>query len=145
MTDQAQSVSIRWADIDSNRHVRHSVYYDWGADARMAHFRGTGMTVENMERLQVGVILLREECVFRREILPGDEVGITVELVSAKKDFSRWSVRHRILKNDDILCATLTVDGAWIDMQLRKMTVPPESFMEGFNKMDRPEDFKWLD
>ena len=96
-----QPVNVRWADIDINRHVRHSVYYDWGADARLEYFRLIGMTVEKMQTLHIGVILLREECVFRREIRLGDQVSITLELLNARRDYSRWSIRHKILKDPE--------------------------------------------
>src|SRR5688572_26908744 len=109
-----QPVALRWSDIDINHHVRHSVYYDWGADARLEYFRLIGMTVERMQPLQIGVILLREECVFRREIRLGDKVTITLELLNARKDYSRWSIRHKIMKDADTVGSILTVDGAWI-------------------------------
>lgn len=140
-----QPVTVRWADIDINKHVRHSVYYDWGADARLEYFRLLGMTVEKMQTLQIGVILLREECVFRREIVPGDQVTITLELVKAKKDFSRWSIRHRIHKNGDTVAALLTVDGAWIDMEKRKLAIPSAEMVPAFESLDKAEDFVWLD
>jgi len=35
MSDFTMPVQIRWADIDQNRHLRHSVYYDYGAMMRM--------------------------------------------------------------------------------------------------------------
>lgn len=140
-----QKVSLRWADIDINRHVRHSVYYDWGADARLEHFRLIGMTVEKMETLQIGVILLREECVFRREVRLGDPVTISLELISAKRDYSRWSIRHRIMRDPETVAAILTVDGAWIDMQKRKLAIPPPEMIPAFESLGKAEDFHWLD
>jgi acyl-CoA thioesterase FadM len=35
-------IQLRWADIDANFHVRHSVYYDWGAMCRMEFLRADG-------------------------------------------------------------------------------------------------------
>ncbi len=145
MQNFIQAVSLRWADIDINHHVRHSVYYDWGADARLEYFRLIGMTVEKMQTLQIGVILLREECVFRREIRLGDAVTITLELLNARKDYSRWSIRHRIMKDRETVAAILTVDGAWIDMQKRKLAVPPADMIPAFESLDKAEDFRWLD
>ncbi len=145
MSKFVQTVALRWSDIDINRHVRHSVYYDWGADARLEYFRLQGMTVEMMEKMQIGVILLREECIFRREIRQGDAVTISFELSQAKKDYSRWSFRHKIMKNPDTVAALLTVDGAWLDMRTRKLAIPSPEMIPAFETLDKAEDFKWID
>ena len=67
-------MEIRWADLDPNFHMRHSNYYDLGAQMRISVFSALGVTPEAMRKYHIGPILLREECVFRREILMGDEV-----------------------------------------------------------------------
>lgn len=30
-----QEIQLRWSDLDPNFHLRHSVYYDWGAFCRI--------------------------------------------------------------------------------------------------------------
>jgi acyl-CoA thioester hydrolase len=145
MTDFTHPVTVRWADIDINRHVRHSVYYDWCADTRLAGLQSLGMTAEKMQKMQVGVILLREECVFKREIHLGDQVRISLSLLQARRDYSRWSFRHHIMKNSDTLSAILTVDGAWIDMEKRKLAIPPPEMVAVFEKIPRTEEFRWQD
>jgi acyl-CoA thioester hydrolase len=42
-------VQVRWADIDANFHVRHSVYYDWGATVRMHYLEQCGLTTQVMQ------------------------------------------------------------------------------------------------
>ena len=32
----SKKVEIRWSDLDPNFHLRHSVYYDWGAYTRIS-------------------------------------------------------------------------------------------------------------
>ena len=73
-----QTVQIRWADIDANRHLRHSVYYDYGASMRMAALTSQGLTMQKLEELMMGPILFREEAIFRREIRFEDEISIDV-------------------------------------------------------------------
>jgi len=144
MNDFSRIIQIRWSDLDPNFHLRHSVYYDWGAYSRIEFLNEFGLTAEVMQRLQFGPILFREECVFRREIKSGDEVKIDLQLIRSKKDFSRWSIQHQITKNGDILCAVLTVDGAWMNVVQRKLTSPPDQVHEVFNKMPESKDFEWL-
>jgi acyl-CoA thioester hydrolase len=138
-------VQVRWADIDANFHLRHSVYYDWGASCRLTFLYQHGLTSELMQQLHFGPVLFREECIFRREIRLGDPVYLTLEIISAKKDYSRWSIQHTIMKNPDTVSAILTVDGAWMDTAKRKLAVPPEKAVKVFSQMPLSSSFAWLD
>lgn len=135
-------VQIRWSDLDPNLHIRHSVYYDWGAFCRIAFLNEQGLTTEVMHQLQFGPILFREECVFRREVRLGDDIRIDLRLLRSRADFSRWSIQHQVMK-DSTLCAVLTVDGAWINIAQRKLATPPEAVHSVFSKMPRSEQFEW--
>lgn len=139
----SKNIQIRWSDLDPNFHLRHSVYYDWGAFCRVEFLNEHGLTADVMMALQFGPILFREECIFRREIKSGDEVRINLAVTKSRRDFSRWSIRHQITKAENILCAELSVDGAWINLQQRKLMSPPEKVIEVFEKMPRGEGFEW--
>ncbi|HEX7846109.1 MAG TPA: thioesterase family protein, partial [Chitinophagaceae bacterium] len=104
-----------------------------------------GLTDKVMQQLQIGPILFREECVFRKEIRLNDKVFIDLKTLSAKRDFSRFTIRHSIKKNEDILCAILTVDIAWIDIVKRKLAVLPEEVRQLLNDSPQAENFQWLD
>ena len=143
MTEFSRIVQVRWSDLDPNFHLRHSVYYDWGAFCRVEFLNDHGLTADVMMKLQFGPILFREECVFRREIKSGDEVKINLQVTKSRKDFSRWSIVHQITKNNNILCAELSVDGAWMNLVQRKLLSPPEKVHEVFEKMPRAEGFVW--
>ena len=138
-------IQLRWADIDANFHVRHSVYYDWGAMCRMEFLRAMGLTESVFHQLQIGPILFRDESRFKRELQMGDTVAIDLHLLAARRDFSRWTIRHQLFKNNDTLAAILTVEGAFLNTQLRKLAVPPSLAGDTFNSMPRAEEFTWLD
>ena len=140
----SRPVPIRWSDLDPNYHVRHSVYYDWGAALRVDFLNSEGLTAGVMMQLGFGPILFREECIFRREIRSGDTIHINLQVLKARQDFSRWSIRHQIIKDDGTVCAILTVDGAWLDMARRKLATPPEIVHQVFEKMPRAEEFEWM-
>lgn len=137
-------VSVRWADLDPNGHVRHSVYYDWGASVRMAFLSAHGLTIERMAAEGFGPILFREEAVFRREVRYGDELSIGLLLAKARPDGSRFTFRHELMRADGTLCAVITVDGAWLDLHRRKLTVPPAAVAEMFALWPKTEDFTVL-
>jgi len=138
-------LQVRWSDMDPNFHLRHSVYYDWGALCRVDFLSKYHLTPDVMMKLQLGPILLREECVFRKEIRPGDNVTINLELLRSKRNYSRWTIQHTIMKNGDTVSAIITVDGAWIDVVKRKLIVPPQEAIQAFEQMPMVEKFQWLD
>jgi acyl-CoA thioester hydrolase len=144
MSSYIKTVEVRWSDLDPNFHLRHSVYYDYGAYCRIAFLDAHGLTVGFMAQNALGPILFREECVFRKEIKLGDVVTIDLQLLKAREDQSRWSIQHHIYKNTDTLAAVVTVEGAWMNTQLRKLTAPPEQILHVFNNMPRAEQFDWI-
>ncbi|MBS1509898.1 MAG: thioesterase family protein [Bacteroidetes bacterium] len=131
---------IRWSDIDPNFHVLHSKYYDFCANARLVILAQHGITMDTIKQEHIGPILFREECVFKRELLFGDQIEVHVKLLKATADYSRWSFVNEIWKNGDTLAAVVTVDGAWMDTEKRKLAVPPESFQQAFAAMPRVDE-----
>src|ERR1051326_457758 len=95
-----KEIQLRWSDLDPNFHLRHSVYYDWGAYMRLTFLNEHGLTPAVLHQYHFGPILFREECVFKREILFGDKVEVNLKLIRSRRDFSRLSIVHEIWKND---------------------------------------------
>ena len=140
----SMELQIRWSDLDPNFHLRHSVYYDWGALCRVSFLNKYGLTAAVMIRLQLGPILFREECVFRKEVRSIDTVSIDLKLLRARADYSRWSIQHEIRKADGIVCAVLTVDGAWMHTVQRKLATPPQEVHAVFEEMPKSDAFEWM-
>lgn len=135
-------LQIRWSDIDQNRHMRHSVYYDYGAMMRINFLSENGLTLKKMEEMKIGPILFREEALFRREIKLEDKVTLDVELTKATSDYSRWSLRHNFIHADGTVATKLSIDGAWLDLEKRKLATPGEFIKSVFDLFPRSEDFQ---
>jgi acyl-CoA thioester hydrolase len=123
-----KKIDIRWSDLDPNFHLRHSAYYDFGAYSRVCFLESIGITSQVLTEYQIGPVLFREECSFRKEIHFADDISIDLQLEKCTPNFSRWTMKHRILRDGETVCAIITVDGAWIDVGLRKLTAIPEAF-----------------
>lgn len=141
----SKSFEIRWSDLDPNFHVRHSVYYDFGAFVRMNFLTDHGLTPAILQQHNIGPILFREECLFKREIHFGDVVSINVALKKSSTTYSRWTMQHEIIKNQDIIAAIITIEGAWIDTAKRKLTIPSSLVAPTLDQMPRAKDFEWID
>ncbi|TDH20048.1 acyl-CoA thioesterase [Segetibacter sp. 3557_3] len=138
-------IDIRWSDIDMNGHVRHSAFYDFGAFCRISYLAEHGLGQQQLLSYQIGPVLFREECVFKRELTFGDKVWINMTLLSSRRDSSRWTMQHEIWKNDDVLAAIITIDGAWIDVVKRKLTGLPAEAIDSFAQIPRAANFAWSD
>jgi acyl-CoA thioester hydrolase len=136
-------LQVRWADLDPNFHLRHSVYYDWGAVCRVAYLDKAGLTLQRMQEVRIGPIIFREECIFRREIRMGDPVTINAKLLKARRDFSRFTIQHEIKKNPETVAAILTVDIAWMSAITRKLAVLAEEDIKLLSAGPVAEGFQW--
>jgi len=144
MKEFVKDIQLRWSDLDPNFHLRHSIYYDWGAFCRIEFLREFDLSARVMQQLHFGPILFREECVFKREIRDGDKITVDLSLLKARRDYARWSIRHQITKNGDTVSAIITVDGAWINTAERKLTLPPPIAGQVFSEMPVAENFQWM-
>lgn len=140
MKSYAQKISLRWADLDPNGHVRHSVYYDYGAQARTDWLEEQGVGVGWMAQQGFGPVLFREEARFMRELNVGDDISIDIRICGLSADRRKWSIRHRIFRGEE-LCAVLELDGAWLDLRKRRIVPPPKALLERFEALERTEDF----
>ena len=137
----SRPIQIRWSDIDANRHLRHSAYYDYGAVLRVLFLSEQGLTIEKMETTGVGPILFREEAIFKREVVFTDQLTMDLECTKATPDYTRWSIRHNLIKHDGTVAAIITVDGAWIDLAKRKVAGPIDIIINAFKAMPQAPDF----
>ena len=131
----------RWSDFDPNRHMRHSVYYDYAAEVRGRFFESYNFKLQDFARFGIGPVLFREEANFFKEIHIGETIKGDMELIAASKDFERWVFKHGIYNEKGDLSAEIKVTGAWIDLQKRKLTKLPESILEIIKKIPKAKDF----
>ena len=143
MISFSKELSFRGSDLDPNFHVRHSAYYDFGAQHRIAILASLGLTMKVVQAQGFGPILFREECVFRKEIKLSDKIFMHTKTSKVNPDASRWSIVHEFMNEDNKLCATITVDGAWMDLKLRKPASPtPAIAIEALSSMPKSDTFE---
>ncbi len=137
-------IIVRWADLDPNGHVRHSVYYDYGAQSRLGYLQFRGMSIKRLSELRIGPVLFREEAKFLKELRFGDSLSIDFQIAGLTESGKRWRIRHNILRNNDEVCAILEMDGAWLDLKQRRTVDPPQELAEIFNDLPKTEDYEML-
>ena len=133
---------VIWSQVDANMHLRHSAYADFAAQARIILLHELGLDFSVFKKLQIGPILFREELQYLREVGINDTIKITSFLTKAKEDGSRWSIRHDLYRGDQVKAAIIQVDGAWLDLKLRKLTGLPPEVAAKFMEVTKAEDFE---
>jgi acyl-CoA thioester hydrolase len=144
MDTYSRTIQIRWSDMDANRHLRHSAYYDYAAAMRIIILSDSGLTLKKLEEFEIGPILFREEAIFKREIRLDDKITVDVVLVKSTADFSRWSLRHQFIKEDGSIAALVNIDGAWLDLIKRKLVVPPALVQGIFASFPKTTDYELM-
>ncbi|MBV8390121.1 MAG: thioesterase family protein [Mucilaginibacter sp.] len=121
-------VNLRWSDLDPNFHLKHSSYYDLASQHRIEMLNYYGLTLKVMEEQHFAPILMREECIFFREIKYADLVYIHLKIKEVNSDGSRWTLVHEFVDDKKKKKAQLTVEIVWFDIQKRRIAKPlPEA------------------
>lgn len=136
-------IALRWADIDANFHLRHSVYYDLGSQQRITMLGTMGASMSDMRKHGYGPVLFREECRFFKEVKLEDVLEVSVTLRGLSEDHRKFGFRHAFTRNGEH-CATLEVDGAWFNSHTCKLFAPPQQVMDAMNGFPRSADFAWI-
>ncbi len=135
------TIEVRWSDIDQNRHVRHSAYYDYGAHTRIRFFVENNFGSDKMAQYRIGPIIFKEECTFLKELTLNDTIRVNVLKGEYSDDFRKWTLHHEIFNQKNEKCAHLTLNGAWMDLVKRKLTIPPKELQELMASLDDGEHF----
>ncbi|WP_234734195.1 acyl-CoA thioesterase [Tellurirhabdus bombi] len=133
---------VLWAQIDGNMHLRHSAYADLAAQARVEFLEAAGLSLGVVAGLKIGPILFREELIYLREVRLNEVIKIVTLVTKARPDYSRWSFRHELYRTDSIKAAIINVDGAWLDLQHRKLTGLPEMYLNQVADLPKAEDYQ---
>ncbi|WP_426492397.1 acyl-CoA thioesterase [Hymenobacter sp. 102] len=120
-----RTYTVRWADMDPNGHMRHSAYADYAAQHRIEYLSEHGFTLPFFAKAGLGPILFREDTRYLKELHINEQLRVTGELSGLSEDGSRWNIVHTLYKPDGRPAATVAVEGAWLDLRARKLTVPP--------------------
>ncbi len=132
---------VMWSQIDSNNHLRHSAYADFGAQARLEVLSKLGFDADKLEELKIGPILFREELIYMREIRPNDIIKVTCAMSQCRADGSRWSFTQSIFRSDGIQAAQINTQGAWLNIDTRKLVALPQEWLNKFMEVPKTIDF----
>lgn len=141
MSFQVEFVT-KWSDFDPNRHMRHTAYNDYAAEARIRFFKHAGFPVEEIAKDNFGPILFTEYTSFRKEIHTGEDIAVNVKLSGLSNDKRKWKMRHEIINEAGKVAAIIDVAGAWLDLTKRKLAILPVKYDSLLAGMEKTDDFE---
>jgi acyl-CoA thioester hydrolase len=139
-----EQFSVRWSDLDANRHVRNTIFSELATHSRFRFLESRGFPQAKFEALRFGPVMFREEIRYRRELTFGETVTVDVQCAGLSEDGSYWRVQQQVRRPDGKQAAVLVIDGAWIHLDTRKVIVPPDEVAEVLNTLSRTGDFELL-
>lgn len=137
-------LTASWADMDFNAHMANTAYLNRSVDARMAFFTENGLPLEELMRLRISWVMMKDEVEYRREIKWMEDISITVALAGLASDGSRFKVRNDFIRADGQLAARVTSTGGFLDLNTRKLVVPPIEVLTTYRCMPRADDYEDL-
>lgn len=139
--ENQQEFNVRWADLDPNGHLRHTVYMDCAAQARVRFLNNYGFTLERFRELGIGPVLFREEAQYLHEVRANESIIVTTEITGLSPNRKHWRMRHHIFKAGGKLACMVNVQGAWLNLKARKIAPPPVELTQAMEQAPRTEDF----
>ena len=130
-----------WADMDWNSHMANTAYLNKVVDARVLMLAQKGFPIDEFIRLRLGVVIMKDELEYRREVKWMEEIGITFAVAGLAPDGSRFKVVNQILNAEGALCARVTSTGGFMDLDARKLVAPPPAVLAAYQSLPRTEDY----
>jgi acyl-CoA thioester hydrolase len=135
-----QTIVPRWADIDSNQHLRNSAYADWATYVRTEWLNTYGFNVKSLIALNTAPLTFEENTKYIKEITLGEHITIDLQLVGLNHDASRYHMRQTFRRADTV-CAVHEIKGAWLDIANRRIAPPPDGLLEASTNLIRTKDY----
>lgn len=136
--------TVRWSDVDANRHARNTLYSDLATHTRFRLLEACGFPESAFEAQRFGPVMFREEIRYRRELRLGEGAVVDVRFAGLSEDGSRWRVHQEVRRADGEQAASLSIDGAWIDLDTRTLVSPPAQLLDILRGLPRTNDFSKL-
>jgi acyl-CoA thioester hydrolase len=135
---------VRWSDLDGNRHVRNTAFSEYATHARFRLLGAHGFGQAQLEAQRFGPVMMREEIRYKREVLFGEGLVVTVRCAGLSPDVSQWRVHQDVLRADGREAAVLTIQGGWMDLDTRKLIAPSAELASVLQSLPRTADYEDL-
>jgi len=132
----------QWRDMDFNQHMSNSAFLDYAGNTRMLFLESCGFTVATFAERQIGPVILEDVLTYSREIRMLEPFTVDVQLAGVTPDARRFKLRNQFVTGPDVVCARVDSVGLWLDLRLRRPTVPPDDLRDAWLSLEHSPDFE---
>jgi acyl-CoA thioester hydrolase len=86
----------------------------------------------------------RDEMDYLREVHLQEALRVTLQLAGMAENGSRFRLANDFYKTDGTLCGRLRSEIGWLDLQARRLIVPPDDVQAALARLTRTADFAVL-
>ncbi len=138
----SQRFIVRWSDLDANGHMRNTAYMEYSMQVRLAYFQARGFTIEMFNQLRFGPVIFREETVYLKELRLFDEFDVNYLLAGLSPDGAKFIIEQHIYRaHDGKESAYIRSEGAWLNLETRKLMQPPDALFQVFRTLEKTDSF----
>jgi acyl-CoA thioester hydrolase len=131
-----------WKDIDFNQHMKNTAFLEKVDDVRMMFFAENGLLINEFARLRIGPVVFKDEVEYFKEINMLEKIKISIETSGMSEDGTRFIIKNEFFRPDGKMAARITSYGTWIDLDERKVRVPPEKIQMMMKALPKADDYK---
>ena len=133
-----------WGDMDFNGHMANTAYLDKSGDVRLMFFAANYFSGKQMARLRIGPVIMKDNLEYYKEIGLMESITCSLYIAGLSKDGSRFKLRNEFRNEKGELAAQVTSVGGWLDLNTRKLIIPPEKIQLMMNNLVKSDDYEEL-
>ncbi len=139
-----KTYTVRWADCDVNGHMRNTAYSEYCTDTRVLWLTENGFGWDKLTQSRVGPVLLHENIDYMREVRLGETIEVDLTVLGLSPDGARFKFEHDIWLPGRKKAARIVLAGGWMDMDERKLRLPPPDLLRIMRAGPRADAFEEL-
>lgn len=130
-----------WANLDPNAHLRHTAYNDYAAQVRVNLFEELGFPLNELVASGFGPILFHEDTSFIKEVFMNEVITVDCAVLAFREDMKVWKFRQQVFKEDGQMACAIIATGAFMDLKLRRVVMPPKEIINMLDRIPAASDF----
>ncbi|NNE76435.1 MAG: acyl-CoA thioesterase [Pricia sp.] len=135
---------IRWSDIDANRHLANSAYFNLMSHTRMSFLMELGFDQKTLAEHEIGPVVFYEHMYYFKEAFPGRPIKVSLEVTGMSEDGKFFAFEHNFYNYKGENFAHCEMMGAWIDLKTRRLTGLTNDLLYAFSGAEKAEGFRIL-
>ena len=140
----SNSFQVTWSDLDANRHMRNTAYFDYAAQCRFLFFAGNGFGPNEFETHSIGPVILTETMTYKKELNFLEKFEVCLFCGGINESGTKFQTVDRFVSGDGRSHGELKTTFMWFDLRTRKTTRAPDALMELLMSIPKIDDFKTI-